>query len=110
MSVERDKTINHFKKYSIEELCLQYFVLENKVEKVKEKRLAFEDKITKMYNVKSCIYFLIKQKQELIEAEKMIVDSETETESDSDESINISDIQLLDTYEDEEIDDLNKND
>ena len=82
--------------------------MEFKIKNMQDKMIAYQKKIDKSYNVKYCIYNLIREKQEILESEKtkIIEDSETSSESDtsSDSSIKFSDIKLLDTYSEEELD------
>ena len=112
--LEQAKLKDHFKKYNIEDLSLQFFIMEFKIKNMQDKLIAYQQKIDKSYNVKYCIYNLIKEKQEIIECEKLkrkikieeVVESDDDTESDDDDddtSIKLCDIKLLDTYSEEEI-------
>ena len=84
------------KKYSIQDLSLQYFIMEKKIN---DERQTHDAKLMKYNMIKCCIYNEIQNKQQVLEVEKMIEeedDSTSDEESDDDElNIKSSDIQLL---------------
>ena len=97
--LEHNKVINDLRNYSIQDLSLQYFILEKKIN---DEKITHDAKLRKYNMIKCCVYNEIQIKQQVEEAEEIASDedsstSEEETETSDDDELNIksSDIALL---------------
>jgi hypothetical protein len=102
---------NEMKKYNIQDLSLQYFIMEKKIN---DEIQTHEARIRKYNMIKGCIHNEIFNKQQIEEAEKLshcfsstseeesTSDEETITDNDNELILKSSDIQLLDSDESEE--------
>ncbi len=90
--LERNKVISEFRKYSIQDLTLQYFILEKKIN---DEKLTHEAKLTKYNMIKCCIHSEIQIKQQVEEAEEIASDEDSSTSDDDELNFKLSDIALL---------------